>query len=73
MTKLIISTLATAIALSSVSTTFAAPKQGQSFQQCMAQLQASGRHFGGNSEETGMTAYDEMAARCIDQVWRQAR
>src|SRR5262245_33684942 len=32
MTKLIISTLAAAIALSSVSTTFAAPKQGQSFQ-----------------------------------------
>src|SRR5262249_28398251 len=60
MTKLIVSALATVIALSSVSTSFAAPKQ-TSFQQCMAQLQASGRIFGGNSEDAGMTQYEGMA------------
>ena len=70
MTKIIISTLAATIALSSASTSFAAPKQGTtSFQQCMANLQASGRNFGGNSEDNGMTRHDEMAARCTEQLY----
>jgi hypothetical protein len=71
-TKSIILCTAIILGISSTALSAAPNESGTGFQQCMANLQASGRNFGGNSEESGMTRYDEMAARCIERLyWRR--
>ena len=73
MNKLIISTLAAAIALGTVSTAFAAPKQNVAaanasaggLQHCITNLLASGVR---GDAESGLTAYEEAAARCMPKL-----
>jgi len=59
------------LGISSTALSAAPNERSTGFQQCMANLQASGRNFGGNSEESGMTRYDEMAARCIERLYQK--
>ena len=65
--------LCAAVILGTASPIMAAGLNGSSdeLRQCIAKLQASGRNFGGNPETTGMTAYDEVAARCLEQSYRK--
>ena len=63
--------LCAAIVLGTASAVAAAPNGSAELQQCIANLQASGQSFGGNPDETGMTAYDSMVGRCMHQNWRR--
>jgi|EndMetStandDraft_8_1072994.scaffolds.fasta_scaffold537292_2 hypothetical protein len=68
--------LCSSIILGSASAALAAGPYGSSaeLRQCIANLQASGHSFGGDPDTTGMTAYDSMVGRCMDQIWyRQSR
>ena len=68
--------LCAAIVLGTASTAASAAPNGgaAALQQCIANLQASGRGFGGDPDTTGMTAYDSIVGRCMEQNWRgQAR
>ena len=62
--------LCVAVVLGTASAAAAAPPSGD-LQQCIANLQASGRSFGGDPDTTGLTAYDAMVGRCMDQVRRR--
>jgi hypothetical protein len=64
--------LCAAIVLGTASSAAAAGPNGSAeLAQCIANLQASGRSFGGDPDTTGMTAYDSMVGRCMDQGWRR--
>jgi hypothetical protein len=39
-------------------------------QQCVTRLRASGRYYGGVSEEMGVTEYDAAVGHCMNQFYR---
>ena len=63
--------LCTAIILGTASTAVAAGPNGSTdeLRKCIANLQTSGRSFGGDPE-SGFTEYDAMVGRCLEQLYR---
>jgi hypothetical protein len=64
--------LCTAIILGTASTAVAAGPNGSTdeLRKCIANLQASGRHFAADPDMTGLTEYDVMVGRCQRQLFR---
>ena len=64
--------LCTAIVLGTASTAVAAGPNGSTdeLRKCVANLQASGRHFGGDPDTSGLTEYNVIVGRCLQQLYR---
>ena len=64
--------LCTAIVLGTASAVVAAGPKGTTaeLRQCVTNLQASGRGFGGDPDETGLNAYDVTVGRCQERLFR---